>query len=182
MLYTRKGDDGKTKAFGCDQRFSKSSAIAEALGSVDELNSFLGVLRASSRLPDIKVGDVGLVDVLIGVQQSLFIIQAELAGADKDIDKDSVKKLEEHTNFCEENMPKIQSFYLPGADEISAMFDLGRTVSRRAERRVIAVVDEKSLPLGEYTLAYLNRLSSLLYALVRYINFKSGVEEIAPKY
>ncbi|NCS99679.1 cob(I)yrinic acid a,c-diamide adenosyltransferase [Candidatus Parcubacteria bacterium] len=182
MFYTGKGDNGTTTTFGCDQRLSKSSAIAEALGSLDETNSILGVLRAHPRLPGVEVCDVNLKDILLGIQQDLFIIQAELAGADKKTKEESVKKLENYVNFCEEQMPQIQTFLIPGADEISAYFDLARTVSRRTERRVVAVSDEGSLKLSDHTLAYLNRLSSALYAFVRYINFLYGAEEIAPKY
>src|SRR3989338_11146331 len=87
MLYTRKGDTGTTKTFGCDQRGSKSSSIAEALGSLDEINSFLGLLK-------IKAG--GDVAEKIGqIQQDLFIIQAELAGAPKTISPEKIKWLEE---------------------------------------------------------------------------------------
>ena len=87
MLYTRKGDTGTTKTFSCDQRVSKSSSIAEALGSLDEINSFLGLIKVKSNnlffnLPTAKITIPETID---RIQQDLFIIQAELAGAQKTI-------------------------------------------------------------------------------------------------
>ena len=185
MLYTRKGDKGTTKTFGCDQRISKSSAIAEALGTMDELNSFLGLARAclkGDKKNNFKLGRQAFSEIVFTVQQNLFIIQAELAGAGKTIHKEKVKEAEEIINAAEKNMPPIKSFFISGASEIGAMFDFARALSRRAERRVVEVAEEEKVEIGEYTLAYLNRLSSLLYVLARFSNHKSGAKEKAPEY
>lgn len=174
MLYTKNGDDGKTNTFGCDQRISKSSAIAEALGCLDEINSYLGIVKT-------KVENKKDKELIHRIQNNLFIIQAEVAGADKKIKAEEIKYLEEIINNIEKELPPIKSFLISGANEISASFDFARTLARRAERRVVAVSEEGITKIDSETLVYLNRLSSLLYALARLFAKESGTEE-APKY
>jgi len=173
MLYTRKGDDGKTTAFECSQRFSKSSAIAEALGSLDELNSFLGIVKAKSQQLIAKS--------LREIQENLFIIQAQVAGVDKKISDRKIKEVEKIIDDIEKEIPPLKSFIIPGANEISAMFDFARTLARKTERRVVAV-SEENIIIDSNTLKYLNRLSSLLYALARLSAFESCKEESHPSY
>jgi cob(I)alamin adenosyltransferase len=173
-LYTKKGDDGKTNIFGCDQRLSKSSAIAEALGCLDEINSNLGIIKS-------KIGDLKDKKIIHDIQNNLFIIQAQVAGAGKKIKEDEVKNLEKIINDIEKKLPPIKSFLISGANELSANFDFARTLARRAERRVVAVSEEGIAKIDEQTLAFMNRLSSLLYAFARKSAQESGMEE-APKY
>ncbi|MEK7585056.1 MAG: cob(I)yrinic acid a,c-diamide adenosyltransferase [Patescibacteria group bacterium] len=174
MLYTRKGDGGTTKTLHCDQRLSKSSAIAEALGALDELNSLLGLVK-------IKYPDQA--ELILGVQQNLFIVQAELAGAEgKTIVPEKVLELEKIIDGIEKELPPIKSFFISGGTELAAFLDWSRTVARRAERRVVKAKEEKLVAIGEFSLAYLNRLSSLLYALARLVNHKSGITEQPPSY
>ena len=175
MLYTRKGDNGTTKTFGCDQRISKSSAIAEALGTLDEINSFLGVCKVMGE-------KLGFSDIVNNAQQNLFTIQAELAGADKKIGVEKVKEIEALVDGIEKELPPIKTFFVSGGTELAACFDFARTLARRAERRVVGVSEEGKVKVGEQTLAYLNRLSSLLYALARLTNHKSGIKEASPTY
>jgi len=199
MLYTRKGDTGTTKTFGCDQRISKSSNITEALGSLDEINSFLGLLK-------IKAGNVSFVlpkntlspaVAIDDIQQNLFIIQAELAGAKKTITQEKVKELEEIIDGIENTLPPIKTFFVSGGVELAIISDIARTIARRAERRVIGVVDDPStdstsspqagsgqekIKIGKETLAYLNRLSSVLYAFARMFNHIVNIKEETPKY
>lgn len=175
MLYTGKGDNGTTSVFGCDQRFSKSSAIAEALGTLDEVNSFLGVVK-------VRVQSEALTKLLDDAQQNLFVVQAEVAGADKHIVREKVAQIEEVINEIEKELPPIKSFFVSGGTELSAILDFARTLSRRAERRVVGVHDEGMQKVSKDTLAYLNRLSSLLYALARQMNHKSGITEEPPTY
>ena len=174
MLYTRKGDKGKTTIFGCDQKLSKSSAIAEALGCLDEANSYLGTIKAKIKNTEEK-------ELINRIQNDLFIIQAEVAGADKKINEIEVKYLEEVIDNIEKELPPIKSFLISGANEISADFDFARTLARRAERRVVAVSDEKINKINPETLVFLNRLSSLLYAKARLFAKENGQEE-SPKY
>ncbi len=184
MLYTRKGDSGTTKTFGCDQRVSKSSAIAEALGSLDEINSFLGLLKIKSQdvVFNLPSQEIKVSDSLDRIQQDLFIIQAETAGAEKTINEEKVKWLESIIDGIEQTLPPIKSFFVSGGTELAAMSDVARTIARRAERRIVGVAEEGKRPLGAHTLAYLNRLSSVLYAFARAFNHVSGVTEEAPRY
>ena len=175
MLYTRKGDNGKTGTFGCNQKISKSSAITEALGSLDEANSYLGICKS-------KVSDQKTKDIIHDVQNDLFIIQAQVAGAEKKISEGKVKILEEIIGNIEKELPPIKTFLVPGANEISAHFDFARTLARRAERRVVAVHEENLATIDPETLTYLNRLSSLLYAFARHFASISGQKETPPTY
>lgn len=182
MLYTGKGDDGTTKTFGCDQRIAKSSAIAEALGSVDEINSLLGVVK-------IQGGDTPAIDgltyltLLSDVQQDLFIVQAELAGSDKRMDQARVEKISGWVNAIEKELPPINSFFVSGGTKLGALCDVARTVARRAERRVVEAREpQHEAGAKPPLLAYMNRLSSLLYALARLANHRAGVTEEKPHY
>lgn len=187
MLYTRKGDDGTTKTFGCDQRVSKSSLVAEALGTLDEVNSFLGFVRAKSAATGFECDDptnhrMQYADVVLEVQQNLFIVQAEVAGSEMSISEDKIKRIESITDSIERVLPPISTFFISGATELGGMFDFARTLARRAERRVVAVQEEGKRPVSPETRQYLNRLSSLLYALARISSRVGGREEIIPDY
>jgi cob(I)alamin adenosyltransferase len=184
MLYTRKGDGGTTKTFGCDQRISKSSSVAEALGSLDETNSFLGLVRANTAGIVFKtsLGELKFSDVVLDIQQNLFIVQAEVAGSTLSITSDKITQAESIVDEIEKVLPPIKTFFLSGATEVGALFDVARTLSRRAERRVVAVKEEGRVAVSAETMTYLNRLSSLLYALARISSHIEGVEEIKPDY
>lgn len=182
MLFTRKGDDGKTTIFGCDQRLSKSSAIAEALGTLDEANSFLGICKAKMRESKSIILNLKIEEVIHTVQENLFIIQAQVAGGEKKITREKVREMESLIGGIESELPQIKSFMISGSTEMSALFDFARTLCRRAERRVVAVHEENLVKIDEETIAYLNRLSSLIYALARYFSKEAGVKEESPEY
>ncbi|OHA58934.1 MAG: ATP:cob(I)alamin adenosyltransferase [Candidatus Vogelbacteria bacterium RIFOXYD1_FULL_44_32] len=182
-LFTGKGDNGTTKTFGCDQRVSKSSTIAEALGTLDEINSFLGICKEKSRSGfSIPPDNIPVHELVHQTQQNLFIVQAELAGADKHINREKVIETETTINEIEKLLPPITTFFISGGTELAAHFDFARTLARRAERRVVAVQEEGFRPIADDTRAYLNRLSSLLYALARLTNHMSGITEEPPQY
>lgn len=190
MLYTRKGDKGTTKILHCDQQLSKSSAVAEALGAVDELNSLLGFVKVKSSGLEVGLPSGSPTSLINQVQQNLFIIQAELAGAPgKTITADKIEQMEKIIDGTEKELPPIKSFFVAGGTELGALFDYARTVARRAERRVVACLAESAVAkragrvkLGKSTMAYLNRLSSFLYALARLVNYRSGIKEEPPNY
>lgn len=192
MLYTGKGDDGKTKTFGCDQRVSKSSHIAEALGNLDELNSFLGVVKTSCKDKNCDLKEISFGSIIEEMQSNIFTISAGLAGSDKRINESKVKTVEENIAEIETELPPITKFTIAGGTELSALLDFARTLARRAERRVVAVSEsasaeasanqEKQVDVGPETLKYLNRLSSILFALARLSNLRSGIKESAPSY
>ncbi len=181
-LYTGKGDDGTTTTFACDQRMSKSSKIAEALGVLDEANSFLGLCKVQSISDNFTLREQKVSEIVHELQDDMFIIQAEMAGADKTIHEEKVKWLESVIASIEEELPEIHSFFISGGSELAARFDYSRTVIRRAERRAVAVHEEGIQKLGKHTLAYLNRMSSVLYALARFANHQREIEEEAPDY
>lgn len=177
MLFTGKGDKGTTKLFGCSQqRISKSSEVPEALGALDELNAFLGFvkMRATSA-PRIRTA-------LHETQQTLFIVQAEVAGGDKRLPEGTVEGVEDVVNGIEQEIPPVKNFCIAGGTELSALLDVARTIARRTERRVVAVHEGGHRALAPETLAYLNRLSSLLFALARLANHEAGVKEENPHY
>jgi len=185
MLYTKKGDDGKTSAYHCDQRFSKSSLVAEALGSLDEANSFLGIVKAKLAERNITLFSVGperAVDIIQEMQENIFIIQAEVAGAEKTVGEEKIREVEDLIASIEKEIPPITSFTISGVSIESAELDFARTLVRKTERRVVAVSEEGLVKVSANTFAYLNRLSSLLYALARLSAHKSGINEQSPSY
>ncbi|MFA6273341.1 MAG: cob(I)yrinic acid a,c-diamide adenosyltransferase [Candidatus Paceibacterota bacterium] len=186
MLYTKKGDSGTTKTLRQKkgERISKASCQTEALGTLDELNSFLGLVKvkAESAGQTCEIAGLTCAEIIHQVQENLFIIQAEVAGADKTIKVGKIKELETYIGAAERAMPPIKTFFVSGGTELGALFDVARTFTRRAEREVIRAMEAKEIFVGQYTLAYLNRLSSLCYALARFANFKAGIKEQSPKY
>ncbi|OHA25764.1 MAG: ATP:cob(I)alamin adenosyltransferase [Candidatus Taylorbacteria bacterium RIFCSPHIGHO2_02_FULL_44_36] len=187
MLYTKRGDNGTTKTLRQKkgERISKASCQTEALGALDELNSFLGLVKTKSRqkgLTFFKIQGRTLKEITHEVQENLFIIQAEVAGADKIIKAGKIKELEKWSGVAERAMPPIKTFFISGGTELSALFDVARAFARRAERAVIRAVEASEISVGKHTPAYLNRLSSLCYALARLANFKAGIKEQSPKY
>ena len=176
-LFTGKGDGGTTKTFGCNQqRISKSSLVPEALGALDELNAFLGFVKMRS------TSEPRITDALRATQETLFIVQAEVAGADKRVGEGVVKQVEELVNAIEKEIPPIKGFSIAGGTELSALRDVARTLARRAERRLIAAVEANAVAPSKETMAYMNRLSSLLFALARLANHLAGVAEENPRY
>ena len=184
MLYTRKGDDGTTKHFDTKSgvRVSKSSCKTESLGVLDELNSFLGLVKIKSQESKFEVGGETFAEIIFWVQNNLFIIQAEVAGADKKIENEKIKVMEQWIDLVEQQLPPIKTFFISGGTELAALLDVSRTLSRKAERRVIKACEENGLVVGKNTLAFLNRLSSLFYAMARLTNHKSGIKEEIPTY
>lgn len=177
MLYTRKGDDGTTKTLKSNGRVLKCSETINALGCVDEINSFLGLCKVKSQ--DVNLG---LEEAIYEIQNNLFIIQAELAGCDKTITIDKVTKLEKLIDDIEIQLPPITHFILAGGSEISTLFDIARTMARKAERNIISSIVLEEVTISYETKCYLNRLSSILYAMARFANFKLGIAETGPKY
>lgn len=185
MLYTRKGDTGTTKTLNKkpSERVSKASCQTEALGVLDELNSFLGLCKVKAESLAWRVDGKIAFEIIGDVQQNLFIIQAETAGAKgKTIKPSKVGEIEIMADEMENLMPPIKSFFVSGGSEQAALFDVARTLTRRAERAAISAIESGEISIGEHTRAYLNRLSSLFFALARFTNFKAGVKEESPRY
>lgn len=177
MLYTRAGDNGTSGLFGTRDRFPKDNLVFEALGGLDELNSNLGLCRASV---DDKRRAIDMRQEVLHVQEVLFIAQAEIAGAEHHVMHVHVDALEHSIARIEERISKPHSFVIPGSTVASAHFDVTRAVCRRTERALIRLGDEREV--GAPLRAYLNRLSSLLYALARYAASDAGSAESGPSY
>ena len=162
-IYTRTGDHGETSLFG-GTRVPKNDPRIEAYGTVDELNSFLGLARAAELPPQVD-------DVLHQVQMDLFDIGAHLAspGSDRfpDVDPSRIAELEEAIDAMERELAPLTGFILPGGTLAASQLHVARTVCRRAERCVIALDEEP-------TVAYLNRLSDYLFVAARFANLKAG--------
>ncbi|MDZ4225982.1 MAG: cob(I)yrinic acid a,c-diamide adenosyltransferase [Patescibacteria group bacterium] len=176
MLYTRKGDDGMSGLFGTKERLPKNNPIYNVLGTLDELNSLLGLCRAQSthhQCFDIHTA-------LYHIQQCLFVVQAEFAGAPKELEQKDVNEIENTIDTIEIILQGPCDFVVPGSTELSALLDCARAVSRRAERAAIEACSWRNI--SPATRAYLNRLSSLLYALARYAAAHENVQESAPTY
>lgn len=173
MWYTRRGDGGTSGLFGTKERLPKDHPVYHALGTLDELNSWLGICKARSNEPAVQ-------QALAAVQENVFIMQAELAGADKHLTEETLTELEANIEELERALPAPHSFLVPGANVESAYLDYARAVCRRAERAVVTAATHQAL--SPQTCAYSNRLSSYLYALARNAAQKNGVEEHAPSY
>ena len=175
-IYTRRGDDGSTGLFG-GPRVRKDDLRVSAYGDVDELNSALGVARE-----EVPEGDLrGLIDSL---QSELFTLGAQLATPDaeaapKDVPRitaQHIARLESEIDRLTEELPPMKNFILPGGSRAGAALHFCRTVCRRAERKVVELAE--SCPVPSEALAYVNRLSDLLFVMARAANLRAGGREI----
>ncbi len=182
-LFTGKGDKGTTKLFDTQSgtRVTKSAPVFECLGQLDELNTLVGWVKIVSPKDFVFDGRNGK-ELLEDVQDHLFTIQAEVAGAEKSVPQASVEKLSAMINDIEKELPEIKTFLVPGGTEFSARLDIARAVSRRVERRLVALHESGERTVSDSSRAYANRLSSLFYALGRLANHRAGVEEAKPRY
>ena len=173
-VYTRTGDAGKTSLVS-GTRVDKDDVRVEAYGTVDELNSNLGVLLHSTKLDDHDI-----VAVIRKAQNKLFNIGAYLASDKADalygLKKEDVEELEQMMDQMNEELPPAQGFVLPGGTRLSATADRCRTITRRAERRVVTLA--KVAAIDPLVLEYLNRLSDFFFVFARYNNIQNQVEEI----
>jgi ATP:cob(I)alamin adenosyltransferase len=187
ILYTGTGDQGMTTLFDCKQgRISKSAKLIEALGSVDELNAYLGIVKVYSNNDKVflKIGSKKVLysHIIEEIQQNLFVIQAEIGGSKMSVEKKELTKIENIINQIGKVLPPIKSFTISGGSIISAELDFARTLARKSERRVISVDDEGSRIIGPHTISYMNRLSSVLFAMSRYANYFFSISESHPSY
>lgn len=187
ILYTGFGDKGTTTLFDCKQgRISKSATLIEALGSVDELNAYLGIIKVYSDVDEItlKMGSKNILysKIIEDIQQTLFVIQAELGGSILSVSKKELTKLENIINKIAEVLPPITSFTISGGSITSSSLDYARTLARKSERRIISVSVEGIRIINPHTLSYMNRLSSVLFAMSRYTNHFLSIREVHPDY
>jgi cob(I)alamin adenosyltransferase len=172
-IYTKKGDQGNTSLFG-GTRVPKSSARIEAYGTVDELNSIVG-LGASYELSERGTRWVKK------VQEDLFVLGADLATPPSSktridrIEEESITYLEEAIDTMEEELSTLKNFILPGGSQAGATFHLARTVCRRAERATVTCSETEEI--SALTIKYLNRLSDFFFVLARFENKQAKTPE-----
>ena len=177
-VYTRMGDAGETSLAG-GQRVPKDSPRIEAYGTVDELNSFVGLARETAE-GDPAVG--ALSEILLRVQHELFNLGSILATRPEDVHprqarvtKAEISQLEAEMDRMNEGLPALRSFVLPGGSRLNAELHVCRTVCRRAERAVIELSRTEQVPAE--AIQYLNRLSDAFFVWSRWARHKSGVAE-----
>ena len=158
-IYTRTGDKGTT-GLGDGSRLDKDAPRIEAIGAVDELNSLLGMLLAQSVPGPVR-------ESLSLVQNDLFDLggQISVPGRDTGFSGDYVERLERDLDALNADLPPLENFILPGGGQAASTCHLARAVCRRAERRLVTLGRDESLPLP--LIAYLNRLSDLLFVVAR---------------
>lgn len=175
-IYTKTGDQGDTGLFG-GGRVAKSSLRVEAYGEVDELNSVVGLARTEPI-------DATVDALLARVQSTLFDLGAELATPATSkaalniplLAEADVVELEHAIDRAETELAPLKTFVLPGGSRAAAHLHLGRTVCRRAERRLVALHQEE--PVRAECIRYLNRLSDTLFVLARLANHRAGVADV----
>jgi cob(I)alamin adenosyltransferase len=168
-IYTRTGDDGTT-GLGNGNRVAKDNARVEAYGTVDELNSAIGMILSIGNLPEAISG------TLIEVQHDLFDLGGELCiPGSRAITAQQVTRLETTLDAYNDALPALKEFILPGGGPAAAACHLARTIARRAERRAWTLAKKESL--SRDLTNYLNRLSDLLFVLARVLaRHESGAE------
>lgn len=161
-IYTKTGDKGETRVFdkksGELAKISKNSCKIRAIGTIDELNSFLGI-----------VGDLTV------VQRDLFTINSILAGGNLAFSKTKTKKLEREIDEWEGELPVLKNFIIYSGTKKSTQLFYARALCRKAERSVVKLSKEQKIP--ESILTFINRLSDYLFMLARFENHKSEVKE-----
>ena len=171
-IYTRTGDSGETSLFGGD-RVLKDNPRVETYGTVDELNSFIGVARASWPQSPID-------SELHKIQSDLFDLGAQLAspgaGRFTGVDPGRIPHLEQAIDELESQLKPLQNFILPGGSMAAGHLHVARTACRRAERLVVSLRDDTEATLR--AIAYLNRLSDYLFVAARFANAEHGVEDV----
>lgn len=177
-IYTKQGDKGGTGLLG-GFKVKKNHERLEAYGSIDELNSWIGMIR-SYPIPQLEL------NTLIQIQRRLFMIGSYLAYDVENatetisnlpmINEEHVSCLEKEIDRMNEQLPKLSNFIMPGGDPQSSACHLARTICRRAERRVVALT--KTIEVENIIIQYLNRLSDYFFVLGRFTSKKNNTNEI----
>jgi cob(I)alamin adenosyltransferase len=176
-IYTKTGDKGETSLFG-GERVSKSILRIDAYGTIDELNSFIGLAINEVKNPEIKT-------LLEHIQNDLFAIGSDLATPISEkteklrinrVPEEMFSRLESEIDKFEEKLEELRNFILPGGTKGASLIHVCRTVCRRAERLVTALKETERI--NDNILIYLNRLSDLMFVLSRYENLYSGKPDI----
>lgn len=180
-IYTKTGDKGDTGLFS-GKRVSKASLRIEAIGTVDELNSTIGITISNikyqkSPASTSEAGRANMTKELIRIQSDLFEIGAVLANPHQKIDLSKrIKEFENLIDKMTKELPPLFNFILPGGGKAGSMLHLARTVARRTERRIVSLSEKEKVQSD--VIVYINRLSDLFLTMSRFINYKEKKEEI----
>ena len=181
-IYTKTGDSGTTSLFG-GKRLPKDDLRVEAYGTVDELNSLLGVIiadlnyssSASREVSLIKNSPQGrIINKLLRIQKELFVLGTDLASPNNlkikgpRVKKPFITKLEQEIDSWDKNLPKLRNFILPGGSKIGSQLHFARSIARRAERSITSLSQKEKI--NRNAQVYINRLSDWLFVLARYMN------------
>lgn len=175
-IYTKTGDDGTTGLVG-GGRIKKSSQRIIAYGTIDELNSAIGMSLSFTLDSDIS-------DLLTKIQNDLFVVGSDLANpvlndSSSRVTDEMVTYLEKQIDKLESDLPSITYFILPGGDHIASLIHLARSICRRAEVNIVEL--EEKEPINKVCQVYVNRLSDLLFVIARTINKRKKIKDIAWK-
>ena len=173
-IYTRKGDSGQTSLIDGDM-VNKHNLSVDAYGTIDELNSFLGLLKDYIKDDKIK-------EILNNIQIKLFSIGSILASGKNQnisekvkIEKKDVEYIEHEIDRLNENLPELKNFIIPGGHKISSYSHVCRSICRRAERKISELNNKSSIDSN--ILAYINRLSDFFFVLSRFLKYSDNVSE-----
>lgn len=166
-IVTRTGDKGTT-GLADGSRVNKDSARIHCLGTVDELNSHLGLLLCETLNADLR-------ELLLSIQNDLFDLGGSLAYPVSPFTEDKLERLDQAITHYNAELPPLKEFILPGGTRAAAQCHVARTVARRAEREFVMLAGQETAP--EHGMPYLNRLSDLLFVLARVINRNAGQAE-----
>jgi cob(I)alamin adenosyltransferase len=175
-IYTKTGDKGETGLFG-GERVSKDNKRICAYGTIDELNSFIGLAIT-------EVNSIEIKNILIDIQNKLFVVGSDLATPENEknkklniqrTSKDFITKAENDIDSISDKLEPLRNFILPGGSKGSAILHICRTVTRRAEREIVEL--KKMDYISDNILVFLNRLSDLFFVLSRYENQVSGIPD-----
>lgn len=181
-VYTRTGDRGETSLVG-GKRVPKDSPRIDAYGTIDELNSIIGLARVFNE-ENLEAGEAHhfLDEVLCKIQDELFDLGSELATPPESfqqgmfrISQTEIKNIEKLIDKCQENLQPLESFILPGGGRVGAYLHQCRTVCRRAEREILRLSRQETI--SACPLKYVNRLSDLFFVLSRWISKETGERE-----
>lgn len=175
-IYTKTGDKGDT-SLAVGGRVRKSDKRLEAYGTADELNSYVGWLRAKI-VGESPIWHIVVDEQLGWVQNRLFDIGAILAGAEMEVTEEAVCQLEKWIDDMQKELPVLREFILPGGNEVVSLCHVCRTVARRLERNIVDWCDSEGKVLPDKVVCYVNRLSDYCFVLARWIGKKEQIKPI----
>ncbi|HJM68405.1 MAG TPA: cob(I)yrinic acid a,c-diamide adenosyltransferase [Candidatus Babeliales bacterium] len=179
-MYTKNGDSGTSTTLRSKERLFKCDDLFEALGSIDELNALLGLCKVKAST--VSKHPIEIEKIIHVLQEQLFTIQAELAGANFELDQSAIETCEKTIADIVDRVPPVTNFFIAGGGELAALLDYARTVCRRTERVIIKAERKGDIGNCDTIKQFLNRLSSVLYALTRWVNHLNEISEAKPSY